>query len=87
MTADRDVILVCGPPGAGKSTFARDRFPGYTIYDMDDSQLRAAGYRTIASRPARPGWDSMARPRDDAAYQSTERTLWEAPTPPPHHAR
>ena len=32
----REVVLVCGPPGAGKSTFARST--GLKVYDRDDPQ-------------------------------------------------
>ena len=50
----------------------------YTEESEPGSSLRAAGYRVVATRHARRGWSSMARPRDDAAYRPTERTLWEA---------
>jgi hypothetical protein len=50
----------------------------YTQADESGSSLRAAGYRVIGERPARKGWDSAARPRDDAGYRSTARTLWES---------
>lgn len=50
----------------------------YTQADESGSSLRAAGYRVIAQRPPRKGWSTAARPRDDALYQSTARTLWEA---------
>ena len=50
----------------------------YTQQSESGSSLRAAGYRVVATRQARKGWSSMARQRDDAAYQSTERTLWES---------
>ena len=50
----------------------------YTQADESGSSLRAAGWRVIASRPPRTGWDRPSRPRDDARYQSTQRTLWEA---------
>lgn len=32
----RRVVLICGPPGAGKSTYARTL--GLTVYDIDDPQ-------------------------------------------------
>lgn len=50
----------------------------YTQASESGSSLRAAGYRIVGHRQARKGWTSIARPRDDAAYQSTERTLWES---------
>lgn len=45
------------------------------------ASLRASGWRVIAERPPRPGWSSMSRPRDDAAYTPVARTLWESPGP------
>jgi hypothetical protein len=51
----------------------------YTQADESGASLRAAGYRLIASRPPRRGWDSPGRPRDDEAYLSTSRLLWEKP--------
>lgn len=50
----------------------------YTQGSESGSSLKAAGWKQIASRPARQGWSSKSRPRDDALYQSTERMLWEA---------
>jgi hypothetical protein len=49
----------------------------YTQQAESGSSLRAAGYRVLGQRPARPGWHTPARPRTDAAYLPTERTLWE----------
>ena len=39
--------------------------------------LRAAGYRVVAERPARPGWDAPSRPRSNETG-NVARTLWEA---------
>lgn len=50
----------------------------YTQADESGASLRAAGYRVIAHRPATKGWSRVSRPRDDALYQSTARTLWES---------
>lgn len=53
----------------------------YTQHDESGASLRGAGWRVVAERPARKGWDTSSRPRDDARYQSTTRLLWEAPDP------
>jgi len=49
----------------------------YTQMDESGSSLRAAGYKVVASRPARKGWSAPSRPRDDARYMTSERWLWE----------
>lgn len=53
----------------------------YTQANESGASLRAAGWRVIAERPPRKGWSTISRPRDDAKYESTQRSLWEAPTP------
>lgn len=53
----------------------------YTQLDESGASLRAAGWKVIASRPPRPGWNTPARPRDDAKYLPAARQLWEAPAP------
>jgi hypothetical protein len=50
----------------------------YTQANEGGASLRAAGYRVIGNRPARGGWSSVARVRDDAKYMPAQRTLWEA---------
>lgn len=50
----------------------------YTQEGETGASLRAAGYRVIGSRPSRAGWSTPARPRDDALYVETQRTLWES---------
>ncbi|HEY3924381.1 MAG TPA: XF1762 family protein [Acidothermaceae bacterium] len=42
------------------------------------ASLRAAGYRIIAERPARKGWDTPSRPRESHGADEIPRTLWEA---------
>lgn len=42
------------------------------------ASLRAAGWRIIAERPARKGWDTPSRPREDRGVDGIARTLWEA---------
>ncbi len=41
------------------------------------SSVRAAGFRLVASRGARKGWDTVSRPRDNTRYVSVPRQLWE----------
>lgn len=48
----------------------------YTQADESGSSLRAAGWRVDSMRPARRGWDTPSRPRENA-YVSTPRQLWE----------
>lgn len=50
----------------------------YTQAEETGASLRAAGWRVIAERPARKGWDMPSRPRDNGSYLSSARTLWEA---------
>ena len=45
------------------------------------ASLRAAGYRVIATRPPRKGWDTPSRPRNNDNYQSVQRQLWERVEP------
>lgn len=42
------------------------------------ASLRAAGWRVVAERPARAGWSSPSRPREDHGVDQIPRTLWEA---------
>lgn len=49
----------------------------YTQADESGSSLRAAGWKIIAHRKATKGWSRPSRPRDDARYMTSERTLWE----------
>lgn len=62
---------------AGKALGYR-RLITYTQADETGASLRAAGWRVIAERPARKGWSTPSRPRDNNSYLSTARTLWEA---------
>ena len=50
----------------------------YTQANESGSSLRAAGWTVIATRKPRKGWNAPSRPRDDAKYETTQRTLWEA---------
>lgn len=50
----------------------------YTKAGESGSSLRAAGWRIVAERPARKGWDTPSRPREDRHQVEIPRTLWEA---------
>lgn len=54
------------------------RVISYTQAGETGASLRAAGWRVVASRPPRAGWNMPSRPREDARYQPAARTLWEA---------
>lgn len=50
----------------------------YTQAGESGASLRGAGWRTIAERPPRPGWDVPSRPRTPNGTEGIPRTLWEA---------
>lgn len=50
----------------------------YTQAGESGASLRAAGWRVLAERPARSGWTTPSRPRDDRGVDLIPRTLWEA---------
>lgn len=50
----------------------------YTWDDESGASLRAAGWRVVAQRPPRPGWDVPSRPRESRGVDGVQRTLWEA---------
>ena len=50
----------------------------YTQEGESGASLRAAGYRVVAERPARAGWTTPSRPREDRGVDEIPRTLWEA---------
>lgn len=58
-----------------------ERVISYTEKGESGASLRAAGYRVIAERPARGGWDSPSRPREPGRDQIPRR-LWEAGSGP-----
>jgi hypothetical protein len=64
---------------AARAAFALGyrRLITYTQAGESGSSLRAAAWRVVAERPARPGWIAPSRPRDDHGVDSIARTLWE----------
>ena len=53
------------------------RLVTYTQGDESGASLRAASWRVVGERPARPGWDVPSRPRDNGTYKPMQRKLWE----------
>jgi len=52
------------------------RLVTYTQEGESGASLRAAGYRVLAERPPRRGWDTPARPRGERGTDNVARTLW-----------
>ena len=55
-----------------------DRIITYTQEGESGASLRAAGYRVIAQRPPRRGWDTPSRERIAQGNDGIARTLWDA---------
>ncbi|NWN89197.1 MAG: hypothetical protein HLX51_11770 [Micrococcaceae bacterium] len=84
----RTVVLLCGPPGAGKSTVARKS--GLTVFDRDDEHWLSERHFTDALKrlredPAaravviRSGATSSARHRAAAMVGATDTYMLTAP--------
>ncbi|MFE1289693.1 XF1762 family protein [Streptomyces sp. NPDC058751] len=58
------------------------RLVTYTQAGESGASLRGAGWRVIAQRPPRRGWNCPSRPRTSNGNDLIARTLWEAPGPP-----
>jgi hypothetical protein len=54
-----------------------DRLITYTQAGESGASLRAAGWRVVAERPARPGWDAPSRRRQLRGTENMDRYLWE----------
>lgn len=66
---------------AARAAFALGftRLITYTQAGESGASLRGAGWRIVAERPPRDGWNTPARPRTDRpGIEYTQRLLWEA---------
>lgn len=68
---------------ARKAAFAigYTRLITYTQEGESGASLRGAGFRIIAERPARGGWDAPSRPRLPSQNDHVTRLLWESSAP------
>ncbi|HZM84349.1 MAG TPA: XF1762 family protein [Candidatus Limnocylindrales bacterium] len=53
------------------------RLVTYTQAGEPGASLRAAGFRVVAERPGRAGWDTPSRPREPRGTENVARYLWE----------
>jgi hypothetical protein len=54
-----------------------ERLITYTQEGETGASLRAAGFRVLAERPPRGGWNMPSRPRAEAGPTNITRTIWE----------
>lgn len=59
-----------------------DRLVTYTMEGESGASLRGAGWRVLAHRRPRPGWNTPSRPRETRSPQNVQRTLWLVGTEP-----
>jgi hypothetical protein len=50
----------------------------YTQAGESGASLKGAGWRVVAERPPRRGWNTPSRPRELRGTEGIPRTLWEA---------
>ena len=50
----------------------------YTVESESGASLRAAGWKVIAKRAPRPGWNTPSRLRMNTTKHDIQRSLWEA---------
>lgn len=76
-TGNANSMLYAAAWRAAKS-LGYDRLITYTQAGESGASLRAAGWRVLAERRARAGWNTPSRPRLDRGTGHIARTLWEA---------
>lgn len=76
-TANANSMLYGAAWRAAKALGYR-RLVTYTQAGEAGGSLRGAGWRVVAERPPRPGWDTPSRPRELRGTEGIARTLWEA---------
>ncbi|MFB6505538.1 XF1762 family protein [Streptomyces sp. NPDC056099] len=74
--------LLYGAAWRAAQALGYTRLITYTQAGESGASLRGAGWRVLAQRPPRRGWDCPSRPRASRGVDQVARTLWEAPTGP-----
>ena len=69
--------MLYGAAWRASAAMGFQRLTTYTQEGESGASLRAAGWRVVAERPARKGWNSPSRPRSDRGVDRVPRTLWE----------
>jgi hypothetical protein len=70
--------LLYGAAWRAAKALGYTRLITYTQASETGASLRGTGWRTVAERPARPGWTCSSRPRESKGAEHMPRTLWEA---------
>jgi hypothetical protein len=70
--------LLYGAAWRAAKALGYTRLITYTQAAESGASLRAAGWRVVAERQARRGWDCPSRPRTPNGTEEMPRTLWEA---------
>ncbi len=69
--------MLYGAAARGAFALGYTRLVTYTQASETGASLRGAGWKVIAERPARKGWDTPSRPAADRGVDHMPRTLWE----------
>lgn len=72
--------LLYGAAWRAAKALGYTRLITYTQAGESGSSLRGAGWKIVAQRPPRSGWDRPSRPRRSLGSEHVARTLWEAPS-------
>ncbi len=70
--------LLYGAAWRAAKALGYTRLITYTQAGESGASLRGAGWRVLAQRPPRRGWDCPSRPRPSRGVDQVARTLWEA---------
>ncbi|MER7937862.1 MULTISPECIES: XF1762 family protein [unclassified Streptomyces] len=73
--------LLYGAAWRAAKALGYTRLITYTQAGESGVSLRAAGWRVIARRRPRRGWNCASRPRTSSGTDNIARFLWEAPRP------